>query len=207
MLASPLASPLPLGLPLGLPSVLRPSESRPARSSAVGADRHGDGIRDRQRRPRPLGARSGGVNGGVIGSDDGSGSGNGIGDGNGIASGTGNGTGDGSGNGTGDVIGDGGGNGDNNDNGNGNGNGSGDSSKNSNGGGILEGAAVGDSSVSHASRAELLVRMGLVRARLGGGKAAGDRGLRPVAESLWRDVEELGKSEAGAGGANQSAGE
>lgn len=55
---------------------------------------------------------------------------------------------------------------------------------------------------------ELLVRMGFIRARLDGGAgrrrrggaevageetpaAAADRKLRPVAESLWREVEEL----------------
>lgn len=81
--------------------------------------------------------------------------------------------------------------------GNGNGNGTGNGSP--------EDPSGGDSSyVSNVSRAELLVRMGLLRAQLGGGRVAGDRGLRPIAESLWRDVEELGRSGAVA---NRIAGE
>lgn len=49
-------------------------------------------------------------------------------------------------------------------------------------------------SLSTASRVALLVRMGLVRARLGSSSGRGDGGLRPVAESLWHEVEELAKS-------------
>lgn len=54
-----------------------------------------------------------------------------------------------------------------------------------------------------SSRRALLVRMGFVRARLEAGGTGGEdgSGMRPDAESLWREVEELAKSgAAGAGG-------
>ena len=145
-------------------------------SSALAADRDGDGTRDGATRFSPLGDRGGGVNG----------------NGNGNGNCTGNRTGSRTGNRT--------GNGNVDDSGNGDGSGSGN--------GTLEDAPGGDSrSLSNVSRAKLLVRMGLVRARLGGGMVAGDRRLRPADESLWRDVEELEKSGAGGAGTNRNAGE
>lgn len=53
---------------------------------------------------------------------------------------------------------------------------------------------------STASRVQLLVRMGLLRARLDSSRGDGEGGLRPVAESLWREVEELARSGRDRGG-------
>lgn len=51
------------------------------------------------------------------------------------------------------------------------------------------------------SRVSLLVRMGLIRARLDSSRGEGrdGDGLRPVAEQLWREVEELRGSSLGGG--------
>lgn len=147
------------------------------RSSAVGADRDRDGTGGRAEQFLPLGDRN--VNGGV--NIDGSGDSK--------CNGSAIGSGDDNGNGNGSAI--------------GSGNCSGDDCGSGNG--TPEDASGGDNRyLSNASRGELLVWMGLVRARLGGGRVAGDGRLRPVAESLWREVEELGRSRAGE---NQTAGE
>ena len=155
-------------------------------SSALAADRDGDGTRDGATRSSPLGDSGGGVNGN--GNGNGNCTGNGNDNGNGNGNGNGNRTGNRTGNGNVDVNGKGTGN--CNVSGNGNDDDSGNGDASGSGNGALEDAPGGDSrSLSNVSRAKLLVRMGLVRARLGGGMVAGDRGLRPAAESLWRDVE------------------
>ena len=202
--------------------MLPPSENRPPKSSTVNADSDDAVNRGGAIRSAPLGDRTGnGYGSGDCndGRDDGGSSGIGGGSVNVDGSRTGdngrnctgniNGSGfdDGNGNVSGNGNVNGSGNGDGNGNGSGNGNGDINDIGNSKDGDTPGDASVVDSSLSRASRAELLVRMGLVRARLGVGRAAGDRGLRPVAESLWRDVEELGRSGAGRGAANRSAGE
>lgn len=66
-----------------------------------------------------------------------------------------------------------------------------------------DGASSPSQSDTTLSRRALLVRLGFVRARLEAGGSEGDEGggLRPVAESLRREVEELAKSGAGAAAA------
>ncbi|CAM9238860.1 unnamed protein product [Ectocarpus sp. 13 AM-2016] len=72
----------------------------------------------------------------------------------------------------------------------------------------LDGSSEHDTATDTSSRRALLVRMGMVRARLdSGGKVRAEGGwLRPVAESLRREVEELaksgtaGRSRSGSGG-------
>ena len=203
----PRASPSPSGLPSTLPLslALPSSENRSVQSSVVGAFRDSDDARDRATQLLPLGARN--LSGGVDVDDSGNGSGNGNfnGSGNRNENSNGDGNGSGSGNGGGNDGGSGNGNGSGNGSGSGNGNGIGNDVGSSNNSGNTEDALGVDNSYwSNASRGELLVRMGLVRARLGGGNVAGDGRLRPVAESLRREVEELGRSSAGA---NRTAGE
>lgn len=52
-------------------------------------------------------------------------------------------------------------------------------------------ASLGSDCASTASRVGLLVRMGLLRARLDRGRRKEGEGVRPVAERLWREVEDL----------------
>lgn len=52
-------------------------------------------------------------------------------------------------------------------------------------------ASLGSDSASTASRVGLLVRMGLLRARLDRGRRKEGEGVHPVAERLWREVEDL----------------